>query len=675
MNLTFLNPFLLFGLAAAVLPILIHRITQKKANRRKFAALRLLLQSQFITAKPQRLKHLLLLALRIMAVAILVILMARPVVLRSEALAFLKEGAKVVILDNSLSMGYREDRGERYALAKRAVREALAGFDGRTAVIPTVSVPGSAGFQWRQPKETLKVLEALPLSYGRGDAAAAFAAAYRELAGIKRDKEILVVSDLAKSDWAGLEPPRLGALPGTEVTFIRMGGPDRDANYCIRGVKLEGSEMVAGVPARLEVTVANLSHQPGAALVQIYLSGRPVDRKAIDLGPGQEGQASFELFVEKSGWIDGEVRLNPDRLAADDRFYFPLQVQEKVKVLIVDGDPKTSLQAGESYYLASALNPGGAEGSSFSVRVIAESELGRVNLTRYDVLFLLNVARPDFSRLAAFFATHRPVFIFLGDRVVPAAYNGFPLTSWKIQEAIDGSGRAGDLTRIDARQVLPEFLTPLEGSLKNASFPRYYKLGGTAKNLLVLNNLDPLLVETTAGKSRLFLFASSADRDWNDLPLNAAYLPFLQGLVREALGRAGTSLPAGAAVGEAFREGGRPRQLAGVPGGAGIFQFHLPAGELRRGRNAPPEESDLVKMTAVELQKKFGALDLKVVSYGPEGWQGLQEGREELWPWLLGLLLALLAVEAIYANGLPRLALGGFLKSRHPGENRGPVTS
>ncbi|MDP2735441.1 MAG: BatA domain-containing protein, partial [bacterium] len=199
MNLTFLNPLLLFGLAAAVLPILIHRITQKKANRRKFSALRLLLQSQSITAKPQRLKHLLLLALRILAVTTLVILMARPVVLRSEALAFLREGAKVVILDNSLSMGYREDRGERHALAKKAAREALAGFGGLVAVIPTVSVPGSTGFQWRKQSEALKFLEAMPLSYGRGNAASALARAYRGLADIKKDGEILVVSDMAKS--------------------------------------------------------------------------------------------------------------------------------------------------------------------------------------------------------------------------------------------------------------------------------------------------------------------------------------------------------------------------------------------------------------------------------------------------------------------------------------------
>ena len=82
MNLTFINPFLLFGLAAVTLPILIHRIAKKRPVVQKFSAVRLLLQSQQITAKPQRLKHFLLLALRILAVVAMVFMMARPVLVR-----------------------------------------------------------------------------------------------------------------------------------------------------------------------------------------------------------------------------------------------------------------------------------------------------------------------------------------------------------------------------------------------------------------------------------------------------------------------------------------------------------------------------------------------------------------------------------------------------------------
>jgi len=150
MNLTFLNPFLLFGLAATILPILIHRITQKKVVERKFSAVRLLLQSQQITARPQRLKHLLLLALRILAVATIVFMMARPVLVRAGFAALLKNGAKMLLLDNSLSMGYREDRGLRYEVAKRAAKETLEGFEGQVALITTVSGQRGRGSGWRK---------------------------------------------------------------------------------------------------------------------------------------------------------------------------------------------------------------------------------------------------------------------------------------------------------------------------------------------------------------------------------------------------------------------------------------------------------------------------------------------------------------------------------------------
>ena len=60
-------------------------------------------------------------------------------------------------------------------------------------------------------------------------------------------------------------------------------------------------------------------------------------------------------------------------------FYFPLKVREKVRVLIVDGDPRTSLKASESYYLVNALNPGGSEGSPFLTKVITEEELASLD--------------------------------------------------------------------------------------------------------------------------------------------------------------------------------------------------------------------------------------------------------------------------------------------------------
>jgi len=657
MGLTFLNPLLLFGLAAGILPILIHRLTQRKAFPRKFSAVRLLLQSQQVTAKPQRLKHLILLALRILAVLGIVFMMARPLLTHPGIAALRSEGAKVIILDNSLSMGFREQGGERYDLAKKAAKEALIGFEGEVAIIPTVDVQtaqtAAKGVQWRETEEALKELETIPFSFGRGDPASALGLAYQRLKDLKTSKQILILSDMARGDWEALDLSKLGVVSDAEVTFLRIGGRNRDPNFCVKSVSLIEGEAVVGAPARLEVGISNLSEKSETKLIQLFLSGIKIDQKSIDVKAGEDGKVYFELFLEKPNWIDGEVRLSEDRLPSDDIFYFPLKVREKVKVLIVDGDPRTSLKASESYYLLNALRPGGLENSPFLVRVITEAEVASVDLRPYDAIFLLNAAKPYPSRLASFLELGRPVFIFLGDRSSPGEYNAFTLLPWRIGELRDLGQKSERIAQMDPGHDALNSLSRGSESLKSASFRRYFKIEGSTRNLLTLGNQDPLLVEAEIGKSRLFLFTSSADLDWNDLPLKAAYLPLIQGLLKEAVGLTGSSLPTGLRVGEPFKEQVRPVQIRGPQGGPGIYQFSLPSGDMRRGVNPPYEESDLAKMAEGELQKKFGTIPVKVIEYQEGKLKDLQAGRKELWPLLLAFLMVVLAVEMGLANGAP----------------------
>jgi hypothetical protein len=566
--------------------------------------------------------------------------------------------AKVIILDNSLSMGFCEERGERYDLAKKAAQELLKGFKGQVAMIPTVDVLGRQvtpqGVQWMKTEEALKELESIPLSFGRGDTASALGLAYQRLRDLKTSKLILILSDMVRGDWEALDLSKLGMISDTDVAFLRIGGKGRDPNFCIKSVRLIEGEAVVGAPARLEAVVSNLSEKSETRLIQLYLSGTKVDQKSIDLKTEEDGKVYFELFLEKPGWIDGEVRLSGDSLASDDIFYFSLKVRERVKVLIVDGDPRTSLKATESYYLIHALRPGGLESSPFLTRVITEAEVASVNLRPYDAIFLLNTAKPYPSRLASFLESGKPVFIFLGDRVSPEEYNAFTILPWRIGERRDLGQKPARIAQIHLSSEALHSLSRGNESLRHASFHRYFKIEGSTKNLLTFGNHDPLLVEATIGKSKLFLFASSADLDWNDLPLKAAYLPMIQGLLKESVGLTGSSLPAGLSVGEPFKEQVLPVQIRGGPqGGPGIYQFSLPSGEVRRGVNPPFEESDLRKMAEGELQKKFGTIPVKVIEYQEGTLKDLQAGRKELWPFLLVFLMVVFAVEMVLANGMP----------------------
>ena len=106
MNLlmTFVHPLLLTGLLLAGIPILLHLIMRQKPKRLQFAAFRFLLQKQRTNQRSLRLRHLILLALRICLIVAMCLALARP-----KTRGFLQGEqavAAVLLFDTSFSMEY-----------------------------------------------------------------------------------------------------------------------------------------------------------------------------------------------------------------------------------------------------------------------------------------------------------------------------------------------------------------------------------------------------------------------------------------------------------------------------------------------------------------------------------------------------------------------------------------
>ena len=76
--MTLINSTLIFGLVLATVPVILHMVMRAKPKRIEFPALRLLKARQPSNARRMQLRHLLLLILRSLVIAILVIAIARP---------------------------------------------------------------------------------------------------------------------------------------------------------------------------------------------------------------------------------------------------------------------------------------------------------------------------------------------------------------------------------------------------------------------------------------------------------------------------------------------------------------------------------------------------------------------------------------------------------------------
>src|SRR5919198_1192894 len=127
--MSFLNPFFLLGLAALAVPVLVHLVRRTRARRVEFPALVFVRQVPQRTIRRRTLRDLLLLALRCLALLLVVFAFTRPFFSRAGA-GREREGARstVILLDSSLSMRH----ADHFAEAKRrgaALDAAGAGYE------------------------------------------------------------------------------------------------------------------------------------------------------------------------------------------------------------------------------------------------------------------------------------------------------------------------------------------------------------------------------------------------------------------------------------------------------------------------------------------------------------------------------------------------------------------
>src|SRR5690242_14453959 len=108
--MSFLNPFLLFGSLALAIPVLIHLVRREKSEIVPFSSLMFLLKVPKRAIRQQQIKTLLLMALRLLILALLVGAFARPYMTQpSKPSVTASNRGVVMMLDNSYSMQYGDN--------------------------------------------------------------------------------------------------------------------------------------------------------------------------------------------------------------------------------------------------------------------------------------------------------------------------------------------------------------------------------------------------------------------------------------------------------------------------------------------------------------------------------------------------------------------------------------
>ncbi|MGH7828510.1 MAG: BatA domain-containing protein [Candidatus Binatia bacterium] len=568
MSVFFLYPIYLYGLAAAALPLLIHLLNRRKLKRIRFPAVRFVLLSQKRISRSYRLRHWLLLALRTAAVILLALLLANPIFqLGSGLFASGGQVSLVVLLDNSLSMTWSGD-GNGFKQAKEGARLLINSLsEGDRAVIIPTTLSDREPFRLKGEKQVLvRELDGIELADGTSNITAALNKAYELLSEPAGQKEIRLITDMGLTGWDQFSIANLKQYdPSIPIRIIRVGRKEQPLNGAIKEVRLTGQGVGVGLPVNLEAVVANFGNQEiKDLLLQLSLNGQNKEQKLASVAPKAETTVSFQVALAQAGAHFGRITLKKDGLAGNPTAHFTFEVQDKLKVLLVDGDPQTSLVQSETFFLSRALNPAGERDSSLFLPAVSIADgLGAASLDSSQVVMLSNVsAIPDafVPKLQNFLRQGGGLLIFGGDRLQPEQYNlrlfqsSPPVLPAQIRERKLSTEASGEkIGKLDlSHPSLKNLADPiLRESIMSARIWGYYRMAAPGKSALIsLTNGDPLLVERRVGEGRVMFLSTTADRDWSDLPLKTAYLPLVQSLTSYLAGGKRGSFDPGISVGE-----------------------------------------------------------------------------------------------------------------------------
>ncbi|MFY9345541.1 MAG: BatA domain-containing protein, partial [Planctomycetota bacterium] len=589
--MSFLNPALLAGTLLFAVPLIIHLLNQQRHKKRPWAAMEYLLRAFQKQRNRLRRENLLLLLLRCLLPIVLALAIARPI-WKTAAGLFAGAGIvhHVVVVDGSYSMGHRQDGGaSSFERARGLVGKLLDRFEQnsqRNDKVSLVLAGVRPRFLVRGDLDLATVRNQWLLMQRPDDAAGELVDALQQVVRALEEQSdpevrVYVLTDLqARAFGKALGSPEQAPAPelndtvrdvveqlqqreGLELHWIdtgpfagqRQGG--LADNVQISDLRISQPAAVLRSPVEVVATVKNRGQQSVDCEVTLEVDGGEPLRKLVRLAAGAEGEADFQVVFREGGRRRLRASLAGDALTADDERFVTVEVRDRIRILLVDGEAGGDpLQAHR--FLWQMLDPDATALPTFAVETVDIVSFlgGQCTPKNHDVTVLADVERLNDratkSLLEALQAA-KGVFVLLGERADGPSYNLHLHGDGPLPFRLAGKagGNFGTAKNRTATLVAPEHPLLREFGeqvwrevLQNVPIWRWHSVAAEAlpqdaQVIARLNDAEqtPLLVARPFAEGRVVWLTSALasvykpDR-WNLLDDPQVALPLLFGIVQ-----------------------------------------------------------------------------------------------------------------------------------------------
>ncbi|MFQ6615455.1 MAG: BatA domain-containing protein [Fidelibacterota bacterium] len=539
--MSFLVPSILWGLFAAVLPLIIHLVSVRRTQKVEFSTIRFIKSLEHDTIRKLKLRQWILLALRTLAVILVVLAFARPVkVGYFPPWAAGQQTSKLVFLvDNSASMSARFHGESLLGRSKKTLLKIVKGVEGKLKIDIYQTTPLLKRYSTDSSDLTdlERNLSLIRESQGRDELWNAIpmvlneAAQGRGVAFRPANWEFYVFSDFPSPvphDWSPVISEGQGGVP--EWRYYLFPQPELEHNLSVASTKVSSQ---LRFPDQLVTIVGQVENQgsesQGDVPVQLYFEEDRVGQVVADFAPFEKKDFLFRAFPDGAGLVHGVLEIPDDDFGLDDRMFFHFSVPSRIRCKVV-GPSEDELT-----FVNLAVASINDDREFVTLDALSSYAVSTLSLDDVDVLILVDPSqlKPALvDEIGEFLRSGGGVIAFLGSDYetwtdsASVSTLGFPQVGNVIRLGGESFHQVSDIDRthalfegfpvIDLAEEMPRVFAhvPLDPDR-------------TFDEVLTLSDGDPFLVEASEGGSNMFFFTALPDLRWTDLPVRGIFVPLL----------------------------------------------------------------------------------------------------------------------------------------------------
>lgn len=516
----FLYPAFLFALAALAIPIILHLFYFRRFKKIYFTNVRFLKEVKEETSARSKLRNLLVLLMRLLALTFLVLAFAQPFIPQDVEV---KQGRKAVsiFIDNSFSMSALSQDVPLLDKAKQRAGEIVRAYNVEDEFQILTN-----DFEGRHQRlvgseDAQALIDEIEIGPSVRELSNVLARQKQALSNAGAEIEVAyIISDFQKNitDLGNYQDSTF------EINLVPLQAV-QERNISIDSVWFEAPVQMLNQANSLVVQVRNLSNENVDNIrLSLKHEGQTKPVGTLSIPALSSTLDSVNIAILRTGWHEAELAITDYPVQFDDTYFFAFKVEEQVNVLAINEETPNR-------YLEAAF--GGI--ANFRLTDMPSRNIDYSQFPSYQFIVLnelVSISSGLAFELNQYVNNGGNILVFPPRNANTGSYQSF-LAAFPANELLNFEEQERSVGYINTDEfIFKDVFENRSANLKLPASTGNFKLSAYSdrkeEQLLTYRDGAPYLSKYQVGKGHLYLCASPLNEDYNNLVRNAEiFIPML----------------------------------------------------------------------------------------------------------------------------------------------------